>query len=324
MLRRPNTAPSSCIRGTMSASSATRSPSGCSISAGWKRIIHARYPQHELVFRNLGYSGDEINGYRELYSRMRSMDFGSQDQWLAGEAPIPQPRKLNKDAPVSANRFRLTNTRADVVFVFYGYNESFAGAAGSRPIQGRSGPFHRTHAGPTLQRQNCSPARAVLAHRTGEPAATQTCPTAWRITGVWSSTRTRWLRWPSRTGVFFVDLFTPSREFFSQSPHDHWTINGIHLTEEGDRVVAGMAYAASSVSRRRLTRRTSQPTARSRQRKELVLVQSLPHDRRLFDLRRPGLFAVRQRTDELRSRAARTGDDRPADLQPRQGRLGGR
>jgi len=98
---------------------------------GWlETYIHARYPRHELVFRNLGYSGDEVNGYRDLYSRMRSMDFGSQDQWLSGSAPIPQPQKLNKNAPVSANRFKLTNTRADVVFVFYGYNESFAGAAG--------------------------------------------------------------------------------------------------------------------------------------------------------------------------------------------------
>src|SRR5690242_6673191 len=59
---------------------------------GWlETCLHARYPTHELVFRNLGYAGDEVNGYRDLYSRMRSMDFGSQDQWLKGEAPIPQP-----------------------------------------------------------------------------------------------------------------------------------------------------------------------------------------------------------------------------------------
>jgi len=74
--------------------------------SGWlETLISARYPQHDLVFRNLGYGGDEVNGYRELYSRMRSMDFGSQDQWLSGEAPIPQPKKLNPDAPVRANRF---------------------------------------------------------------------------------------------------------------------------------------------------------------------------------------------------------------------------
>ena len=67
---------------------------------GWlETYIDLRYPSHHLVFRNLGYSGDEINGYRDLHSRMRSMDFGSQDQWLAGNAPIPQPQKLNKGMP---------------------------------------------------------------------------------------------------------------------------------------------------------------------------------------------------------------------------------
>jgi hypothetical protein len=99
-------------------------------SSWLETLIYARYPQHNLVFRNLGYGGDEVNGYRDLHSRMRSMDFGSQDQWLAGEAPIPQPKKLNPGAPVRQNRFEFTNTHADVIFVFYGYNESFAGPAG--------------------------------------------------------------------------------------------------------------------------------------------------------------------------------------------------
>src|SRR5262249_6593155 len=94
---------------------------------GWlETLIHARYPQHELVFRNLGYSGDEI----ELNKRLRSMDFGTPDQWLAGSAPVPQPKKLNPNAPVQQNRFETTNTKADVIFAFFGYNESFAGEKG--------------------------------------------------------------------------------------------------------------------------------------------------------------------------------------------------
>src|SRR6516165_3118591 len=94
---------------------------------GWlETLIHSRFPSHELVFRNLGYSGDEV----ELDKRLRSMDFGSPDQWLAGEAPVPQPRKLSPRDQVAANRFELTNTKADVVFAFFGYNESFRGEAG--------------------------------------------------------------------------------------------------------------------------------------------------------------------------------------------------
>ena len=43
---------------------------------GWlETLIHARFPEHELVFRNLGYSGDEIDGFKNPSHRMRSMDF---------------------------------------------------------------------------------------------------------------------------------------------------------------------------------------------------------------------------------------------------------
>src|SRR5262249_11146868 len=62
--------------------------------------------------------------------RLRSRDFGTPDEWLTGEAAIPQPTKLNPGAPVRENRFELTNTKADVIFAFFGYGESFAGEAG--------------------------------------------------------------------------------------------------------------------------------------------------------------------------------------------------
>src|SRR6059036_131066 len=96
---------------------------------GWlETLIHARFPEHNLVFRNLGYSGDEIDGWQNFNHRLRSRDFGSHDQWLAGAAPCPQPNNLSKKDldKVRENRFELTNTKADVIFAFYGYNESFA------------------------------------------------------------------------------------------------------------------------------------------------------------------------------------------------------
>ena len=52
-----------------------------------------------LTFRNLGFSADTLT------TRLRSRDFGSPDQWL-------------------------TKCQADVVFAFFGYNESFDGEAG--------------------------------------------------------------------------------------------------------------------------------------------------------------------------------------------------
>ncbi|MBM3880210.1 MAG: hypothetical protein FJ387_10905 [Verrucomicrobia bacterium] len=58
--------------------------------SGWlESLIHTRFPQHELVVRNLGFAGDELT------VRLRSEGFGSPDDWLK-------------------------RTQADVVFAFFG------------------------------------------------------------------------------------------------------------------------------------------------------------------------------------------------------------
>src|SRR5690349_7593596 len=61
---------------------------------GVESRLTSRFADHDLVFRNLGYSADELTIH------LRSRDFGSADEWLSGNSPIPQPGKLNPDAPV--------------------------------------------------------------------------------------------------------------------------------------------------------------------------------------------------------------------------------
>ena len=44
---------------------------------GWfEARLHARFPQHKLAIRNLGFSGDELK------LRIRSAGFGTPDEWL--------------------------------------------------------------------------------------------------------------------------------------------------------------------------------------------------------------------------------------------------
>src|SRR5215471_159884 len=62
-------------------------------------LLQAQFPDRHLTIRNLGFAGDELT------IRMRCENFGSPDDWLK-------------------------RTKADVVFAFFGYNESFAGPAG--------------------------------------------------------------------------------------------------------------------------------------------------------------------------------------------------
>src|SRR6266498_3142966 len=68
--------------------------------SGWlESLIYTKFPKHDLVFRNLGFSGDELT------VRLRSEAFGSPDEWLKHE-------------------------QADVIFAMFGFNESFQGQAG--------------------------------------------------------------------------------------------------------------------------------------------------------------------------------------------------
>ena len=123
---------------------------------GWlETMLHARFPKHELVIRNLGFSGDEIA------TRPRSKNFGTPDEWLSGVgAPIGGREE---------NRFAGTNTKADVVFAFFGYNESYAGRGRSGCLHEAAGRLDHAHAGATLQRQDGAAAGAVLTDRARRP-----------------------------------------------------------------------------------------------------------------------------------------------------------
>src|SRR5215471_5100985 len=63
---------------------------------GWlETLLQAQFPDRHLVIRNLGFAGDELT------QRMRCENFGTPDDWLK-------------------------RTKTDIVFAFFGYNESFA------------------------------------------------------------------------------------------------------------------------------------------------------------------------------------------------------
>jgi glucose/arabinose dehydrogenase len=202
---------------------------------GWlEALIQARFPSHELVFRNLGYSGDEVHPER----RLRSANFGSLNEWLAGVSPPP-----HKFPGVAENRFALTNTKADVIFAFFGYNESWAGEAGLGAFRNDLTAFLKDVAG---QKYNGKSAPRVVLFS----------PTAFDNTGHPNlpdgAVQNKNLKLYSdamaevaeANGALFVDLFGPTHERW-QKPHEKRlarTINGVHLTSLGNLIVASVAY----------------------------------------------------------------------------------
>ena len=211
---------------------------------GWlETLIHSRFASHELVFRNLGYSGDEIDGYKNPNHRMRSMSFGSQDEWLSGVAPCPQPQKLSPrdEGKVRENRFELTNTRADVVFAFYGYNESWAGDAGLPAFRKNVEEFIK-HTLAQKYNGASAPRLVLFSPIAHEYIDSPNLPSKADI----AASNARLKAYSSAmgevakaNGAQFVDLFTPTAEAFGKgAPH---TINGVHLNPSGERLVAAIA-----------------------------------------------------------------------------------
>ena len=199
--------------------------------------IVSRFPQHELVFRNLGFSGDEVNPGK----RLRSMDFGTPDQWLSGSAPIPQPKKLATLEFVLENRFEHTNTKADVIFAFFGYNESFGGEAGLPEFKkDLDGWLKHT----LNQKYNGKSAPRIVLF---SPIAHENLKNVDLPDGKENNARLKiytaaMAQVAAENKVTFVDLYTPTLAAFEKGgPH---TINGIHLNEKGDKVVADIAASA--------------------------------------------------------------------------------
>ncbi len=208
---------------------------------GWlETLIHARFPEHELVFRNLGYSGDEIDGYKNPNTRMRSRDFGTHDQWLSGVAPCPQPAKLSprdKDK-VRENRFELTNTKADVIFAFYGYNESFAGEEGLAAFKKNVEEFIK-HTLSQKYNGKSAPKLVMFSPIAHEFIEDPNLPSKEVVAA--SNAQLKMYsdamgKVAQANGAQFVDLFF-NTQLWAGRGH-RLTINGIHQNDFGDFVVA--------------------------------------------------------------------------------------
>ena len=176
--------------------------------SGWlETLLQSRFPQHQLVIRNLGFAADELT------IRLRSANFGSPDQWLA-------------------------KNQTDVVFAFFGYNESFAGEAGLPKFKNDLETFIKATLG---QKYNGKSAPRLVLF---SPIAHENLKDPNLPDGSENNKRlalyTRMMGDVAKAaGVVFVDLFTPTAKLYAEASRP-LTINGVHLNDEGDKQVAAL------------------------------------------------------------------------------------
>ncbi len=173
---------------------------------GWLETrLHARHPNHQLVIRNLGFSGDEVT------TRLRSSGFGTPDE-------------------------HLTRQRASVVFAFFGFGESFAGTAGLPAFRQALADW-LAHVAKQRYDGVAAP-RVVLfspiAHEDlGDPNLPDGRANNDRLRDYTEAMRTV----AAEADTRFVDLFAPTLALY-EAQAEPMTINGIHLNSAGNHRLA--------------------------------------------------------------------------------------
>lgn len=179
---------------------------------GWMETLLQSELQGKTVrFRNLSVSGDRPDSYP------RSSGFMSMTEYLR-------------------------EVKADVVLAFFGYNESFDGVEKAADYQKKLVAFVQKTRG--SQANGKSFPRIVLfspiAHEnTGNPNVPDGKAHNVQLAAYTAATEAA----AKEAGVAFVDLFHPSLKLF-ESARTPLTINGVHLTEEGNRQLAEVIGSA--------------------------------------------------------------------------------
>ncbi|SFI82156.1 PVC-type heme-binding CxxCH protein [Planctomicrobium piriforme] len=190
----------------------------------FETLLHARFPEKELVFRNLGFSGDTID------VRLRSQDFPDHGHTLIDHQP-------------------------QVIFAFFGFNESFAGPNGvaafetnlakfladlkqlKYPVQnyprGSSKPNVQDKQGEVKQ----TPRIVLFSPIANEDLTSHKVPAATLNNKNIELYTAAMKKVADQAQVTFIDLYTPTKALLDD-PKTELTINGCHLSEEGDAAFA--------------------------------------------------------------------------------------
>ncbi len=173
---------------------------------GWmETLLQSQLPELQVRFRNMSASGDRPNSF---------------------------PRS---SGAISMTTY-LQHVKADVVFGFFGYNESYAGVDKADDYRRQLVDFVKTTRG--AKPNGASFPRIVLFSPIGHENTRNPNLPDGRENNVRLEAYTRATEAAAKeAGVAFVDLFHPSLALY-QSAAAPLTINGIHLTEEGNRQLA--------------------------------------------------------------------------------------
>ena len=175
----------------------------------FETLLHTRFPDKQLVFRNFGWPADEVG------NQQRPDNYTTIDDPLQVFGP-------------------------ELFICFFGFNEHFAGdsPADLQAFQDRYRSWieSRRREFSTADRE----ARFILVSPMAlEAASSHLLPDGQADNAALEKYTLAVKELAHELNVPFVDVFSASQAAFSQEPGTQFTINGIHCNEQGDRLVAG-------------------------------------------------------------------------------------
>ncbi|MBI1842393.1 MAG: HEAT repeat domain-containing protein [Verrucomicrobia bacterium] len=178
----------------------------------FESLLYAQYPKHKLVVRNLAVAGDEVA------TRHRSENFGTPDDWLQ-------------------------RAKANVILAFFGFNESFQGYEGLDKFKTQLDKFVKDAKTKNYSGQG-APRVVLISPIAAERHRDPNFPDPAAINDRLKDYTEAMGQVAKANGIQFVDLLRPSQELYDAAAQkkQSLTVNGLHLTEEGDRQLASILF----------------------------------------------------------------------------------
>ncbi len=204
----PSTLPLELLDGERIAFIGNSTAERMSLFGHFETLLHERFPQKKLVVRNFAFPADEVA------NRQRAWEYTKLDDPMVAFG-------------------------ADTYFLVFGFNESFAGLEGIEKFKADYAKFLDDFAARYPRDDTKAPPRFVIVspiavEDTGDPLL----PKADERNAILAKYRDAARDVAAARSIACADIFDATRGAFVRKLKQPSTINGCHVTQEGDRLMA--------------------------------------------------------------------------------------
>ncbi len=172
----------------------------------FETLLHSRFPQLELKIRNFGWPADEVG------NQQRPNSYTQLDDPLTIYSP-------------------------DMFFCFFGFNESFAGEKELPYFKQRYGQYLNDLTSRFSENKK-APQLVLISPIAFEPSGNPLQPAGTQENANLALYTTAIKEIAADRHLPFVDVFAPTKGPFHEKPGLQYTIDGVHLNESGDLLLA--------------------------------------------------------------------------------------